>query len=121
MPHVLSLVRSRVPTNLVVALMMLGPVGNNSLTMDDRVVLVFGMLAGLTGVATLVQVKYQISCFSDLGLYYTNETGLVRFGNAVAPGSSVAEFVALCDFPQHPHVMLLISGAALATGEGSEG
>lgn len=43
--------------NLVAALMMMGPVGNRSLSIEDRVDSVFGILAGLTGVATLVQVK----------------------------------------------------------------
>eukprot|EP00903_Cladosiphon_okamuranus_P019296 g17737.t1 len=47
---------TRVPVNLVAALMMLGPVGNTSVSLDDRLVTVFGILAGLTGVATLIQV-----------------------------------------------------------------
>lgn len=43
--------------NLVAALMMMGPVGNRSLSIEDRVDSVFGILAGLTGVSTLVQVQ----------------------------------------------------------------
>lgn len=46
----------RVPVNLVAALMMLGPVGNTSVSEEDRLVTVFETLAGLTGVATLIQV-----------------------------------------------------------------
>lgn len=36
--------------------MMLGPVGNTSVSLEGRLVTVFGILAGLTGVATLIQV-----------------------------------------------------------------
>ena len=46
----------RVPVNLVAALMMLGPLGNTFVSLEDRLVTVFGILAGLTGVATLIQV-----------------------------------------------------------------
>lgn len=42
--------------NLVAALIMLGPVGSTSVSPQDRLVPVFGILAGLTGVATLIQV-----------------------------------------------------------------
>ena len=45
--------------NLVAALMMMGPVGNRSLSIEDRVDSLFGILAGLTGVATLIQVQHQ--------------------------------------------------------------
>lgn len=52
----------RVPVNLVAALMMLGPVGNTSVSLEDRLVTVFGILAGLTGVATLIQVGWRTRC-----------------------------------------------------------
>lgn len=54
-----DLLHDRVPMNLVAALMMMGPVGNRSLSIEDRVDSVFGILAGLTGVATLIQVQQQ--------------------------------------------------------------
>lgn len=37
--------------------MMLGPIGNTSVSVDDRLVTGFGVLAALTGVATLIQVR----------------------------------------------------------------
>lgn len=42
--------------------MMLGPVGNTSVSLEDRLVTVFAILTGLTGVATLIQVGRRISC-----------------------------------------------------------
>lgn len=46
--------------NLVAALIMLGPMGDGSVLLKDRFAKVFGILAGLTGAATLIQVNHAL-------------------------------------------------------------
>lgn len=43
--------------NLLVAILMLGPVGDRGLAIEHKVSVVFGILSGLAGIATLVQVN----------------------------------------------------------------
>lgn len=65
--------------NLVAALMMLGPVGNTSVSLEDRLVTVFAVLAGLTGVATLIQVgggseknKFGKVCLKRMNVWFSS-------------------------------------------------
>lgn len=74
LPHVLAR-RHRVPINLVAALVVLGPMGRSGVTMEEKLPAVLSVVAGLSGVAALIQVnQFEHSSISIPPLAPANNT-----------------------------------------------
>eukprot|EP00904_Undaria_pinnatifida_P006550 jgi/Undpi1/3024/HiC_scaffold_14.g06401.m1 len=81
----------KVPMNLVAALMMVGPVGNRSRSIEERIDSVFGILAGLTGVATLIQLGGGTAPWAPLPPHATGDAPAPGYFPAGSPVTSIGK------------------------------